>query len=108
MPTLTGAKAHDGKYILFFEGQHDNCTHTKHIARVLDYTFVFCNSTKAPVAIYCGAEIIDDEDVLTLVAELAEKYSLTGSARFVPLQSPFFEELAKALLVVDKVEVSKS
>jgi hypothetical protein len=96
---LTGAKASDGHYVLFFEGKHDNCSHQKHIARVLDYTFVFCKDTKTPVAVYCGSEIVDDEDVLTLVGELAEKYSqLTGV-----VGSPFFDELAKALLDVEGV-----
>jgi hypothetical protein len=103
---VTGAKANDGRYVLFFEGKHEACTHTKHIAKVLDYTFVFCKETKAPIAIYCGSEIVEDADVKTLVAELAEKYSFTGSSPLVPLQSPFFDELAKALLSVEKVEIT--
>jgi hypothetical protein len=100
---ISGAKASDGKYILLFEGDHTtaNCTHTKHVARVLDYTFIFCKETKAPIAIYCGAEIVEDQDVLTLVAELADKYSLMGEL----VKSPFFDELAKALLSVEDVNL---
>jgi len=100
---LTGAKASDGKYVLLFEGDHTsaNCKHTKHVARVLDYTFIFCKETKAPIAIYCGAEIVDDQDVLTLVGELADKYSLVGEI----VKSTFFDELAKALLSVEDIRL---
>jgi hypothetical protein len=101
MTRLTGAKASDGHYILLFEGQHDNCVHAKHIARVLDYTFVFCKDTKEPIAIYCGSEVIDDEDVVTLVGELAEKYSLVGALG----KKPYFDELAKSLLSVEDVRM---
>jgi hypothetical protein len=102
---LTGAKASDGKYVLLFEGDHTstNCKHTKHVARVLDYTFIFCKETKAPIAIYCGAEIVEDQDVLTLVAELADKYSLMGEL----VQSPFFDKLSEALLSVEDVNLLK-
>jgi hypothetical protein len=99
---LTGAKASDGHYVLLFEGNHDDCKHRKHIARVLDYTFVFCHETRVPVAIYCGSEIVDDEDVITLVGELADKYLLVGGL----INSPFFDELAKALLSVEDVTLT--
>jgi hypothetical protein len=96
---LSGAKASDGRFILLFEGEHKNCKHTKHIARMLDYTFVFCKETKTPIAIYCGAEIENQEDVNTLVTELAEKYSLIGGL----IKSTYFEKLADALLEVEDV-----
>lgn len=89
---------------MLFEGGHQDCKHSKHMARVLDYTFVFCKDTKAPIAIYCGAEVVEDADVKTLVAELAEKYSLIGE-RLVPLTSPFFNELGKSLLSVEKIDI---
>ena len=95
---LSGAKASDGRFILLFEGQHE-CTHTKHIARMLDYTFVFCKATKTPVAIYCGEEVQENEDVITLVGELAEKFTLIGGL----VQSSYFDELSKALLDVEEV-----
>jgi hypothetical protein len=98
---LTGARANDGHFVLLFQGTHDNCKHRKHLASVLDYTFVFCRDTKAPLAIYCGAEVIEDEDVLNLVAELAEKYSLLSGI----VESPFFDELSKALLEVENVNL---
>lgn len=97
---LSGAKASDGHFVLLFESDHTkDCKHTKHIARVLDYTFIFCKETKTPVAIYCGAEIEEKEDVLTLVGELAEQYSLLGSL----VKSTYFEQLADALLEVEDV-----
>ena len=95
---LSGAKASDGRFILLFEGGHD-CKHTKHIARMLDYTFVFCKETKAPIAIYCGAEVQEEPDVITLIGELAEKYSLVASL----VQSSYFDELAKALLDIEEI-----
>ena len=101
---LSGALASDGHFVLLFEGEHKDCTHTKHIARVLDYTFVFCKATKVPVAIYCGAEIQDKEDVITLVGELADKYALVGSL----VQSDYFEELAKALLNVEDLNLEEA
>lgn len=102
---LTGAKANDGKYVLFFESEHNSstCQHTKHVARVLDYTFIFCKETKTPIAIYCGKEIVEDQDVLTLVAELADKYGLMGEL----VRSPFFDKLADALLSVEDVNLLK-
>jgi len=96
---LSGAKASDGHYVLLFEGEHQDCKHTKHIARVLDYTFIFCKEAKVPVAIYCGAEVQDKEDVVTLVGELAEKYSLIGGL----VKSTYFEKLADALLEVENL-----
>jgi hypothetical protein len=99
MVNLSGAKASDGHFVLLFESEHGDCKHTKHIARVLDYTFVFCKETKTPVAIYCGAEIEEKEDVITLVGELAEKYSLIGGL----VKSSYFEQLADALLDVQTI-----
>jgi hypothetical protein len=94
---LSGAKASDGRFVLLFEGLHDDCKHVKHVAKVLDYTFVFCKETLAPMVIYCGAEIVDNEDVLTLVMELADKYSLMSGV----VESPFFSELSKSLLSLE-------
>jgi hypothetical protein len=96
---LSGAKASDGHFILLFEGEHKDCKHTKHIARLLDYVFVFCKETKIPIAIYCGAEVQEEEDVITLVGELAEKYTLISGLT----QSSYFDELAKALLDVESL-----
>jgi isoaspartyl peptidase/L-asparaginase-like protein (Ntn-hydrolase superfamily) len=66
---------------------------------MLDYTFVFCKATKTPVAIYCGEEVQENEDVITLVGELAEKFTLIGGL----VQSSYFDELSKALLDVEEV-----
>ena len=99
---ISGAKASDGHYVLLFEGDHRDCSHTKHVARVLDYTFVFCKTTKVPVAIYCGTEVQDNEDVVTLVGELADKYTLIGGL----VQSTYFDELAKALLEVEDITLA--
>jgi hypothetical protein len=97
---LSGAKASDGHFVLLFESDHTkDCKHIKHVARVLDYTFVFCKETKTPIAIYCGAEIEENADVITLVGELAEQYSLLGGL----VKSSYFEQLANALLEVEDV-----
>jgi hypothetical protein len=96
---ITSSKASDGKFILMFESDHIDCKHEKHVANILDYTFIFCKATHTPIAIYCGAEVKEDEDVLNLVAELAEKYSILNGV----IESPYFDNLSKALLDVEGI-----
>ena len=98
---ITSAKSSEGKFILLFEDGHNDCTHEKHIASILDYTFIFCKATRAPVAIYCGDEVKEEEDVINLVAELAEKYSILSGA----IESPYFENLSKSMMEVEGIRL---
>jgi len=98
---LTGARASDGHYVLLFEGGHEDCKHTKHIARVNDYQFVFCKETQEPLAIYCGDEIVSEEDVLVLIGELGERFGLMGDI----VMSPYFKKFATAVLDVSYLQL---
>lgn len=66
---------------------------------MLDYTFVFCKVTKHPIAIYCGAEVVDDEDAVTLVGELAEKFGLVGGL----ITNDYLDKLSASLLSIEDV-----
>jgi hypothetical protein len=72
--------------------------------------FVFCKTTKEPIAIYCGPEIDSERDVIEVIAALTEDYSmvkdfLKDNNRFA---SPYFKSLMAALVNTEDINVLES
>jgi hypothetical protein len=115
---ITATRASDSRFVLLFD--EEECSHKKHIARIGDYTFLFCSHTKNPVALYCGSDIKDEQDVLEFISSLTEAFvkmagfksllnprykGRLGTRTDGVIESPYFSMLARKMLDVSEINL---
>lgn len=89
----------DDRYVIFFNGSEENCKHSKRVAKIGDYIFLFCSDTKNPVCIYCGSDIKSSDNAVDFLTIFAQTHTLLND--IIPdnhvFSSIYFEKLSKAV-----------